>query len=93
MRRELPWSPPGPAQPEHVGPQAGGVVEPRVEAGIVPVLTVGRRRLADRHLRHGPDLWLAGGDGDALLALVLVLVSHVVTQLPSGGLLAICRAK
>ena len=89
VRRELPGSPPGPAQPEHVGPEAGGVVEPRVEAGIVPVLTVGRRRLADRHLRHGPDLWLAGGDGDALLAVVLVLVPHVVAHLSPGVVLAI----
>ena len=89
VRLELPGSPPGPAQAEHVGPQAGGVVEPRVQAGVVPVLTVGRRRLAHGHLRHGPDLWLAGGDGDALLAVVLVLVPHVVTQLPPGVLLAI----
>ena len=56
---------------------------------VVPVRAVGGRRLAHGHLRHGPDLWLAGGDGDALLAVVLVLVSHVVAQLSSGVLLAI----
>ena len=27
---------------------------------VVPVRAVGGRRLAHRHLRHGPDLWLAG---------------------------------
>ena len=91
VRLELPGPPPAPAQAEHVGPQAGGVVEPRVQAGVVPVLTVRWRRLADSHLRHGPDLWLAGGDGDALLAVVLVLlVPHVVAaHLPPGILLAI----
>ena len=58
---------------------------------VVPVRAVGGRRLAHGHLRHGPDLWLAGGDGDALLAVVLVLlVPHVVAaHLPPGILLAI----
>ena len=35
---------------------------------VVPVRAVGGRRLAHRHLRHGPDLWLAE-DGCTLLLL------------------------
>ena len=74
--------------PEHVGPEAGRLVE----AGVVPVLTVGRRSLAHGHLRHGPDLWLAGRDGDPLLALVLLLLSvaqAVVAQLPPRVVLSV----
>ena len=78
---------PARTHPEHVGPEAGRLVE----AGVVPVLTVGRRSLAHGHLRHGPDLWLAGRDGDPLLAVVLVLrpVASMVTHLPSGVVLAV----
>ena len=74
--------------PEHPGPEGVGLVEP----GVVPVLTVGWRGLAHRHLRHGPDLWLAGRDGDPLLALVLLLLSvaqAVVAQLPPGVVLPV----
>ena len=58
---------------------------------VVPVRAVGGRRLAHGHLRHGPDLWLAGRDGDPLLAVVLVLrpVASMVTHLPSGVVLAV----
>ena len=34
---------------------------------VVPVRAVGGRRLAHRHLRHGPDLWLAGDECMLLL--------------------------
>ena len=74
--------------PEHPGPEGGGLVE----AGVVPVLTVGGRGLAHGHLRHGPDLWLAGRDGDPLLALVLLLLSvaqAVVAQLPPRVVLSV----
>ena len=37
---------------------------------VVPVRAVGGRRLAHGHLRHGPDLWLAG-DGCTLLLFVI----------------------
>ena len=49
-------------------------------ARVVPVLAARRRGLAHSHLRHGPDLGLAGRDGDALLAVVLLLpvVPHPV---------------
>ena len=59
---------------------------------VVPVRAVGGRRLAHGHLRHGPDLWLAGRDGDPLLALVLLLLSvaqPAVAQLPPGVVLPV----
>ena len=67
----------------------GGVV-------LRPVLTVGWRCLAHRHLRHGPDLWFAGRDGDTLLGVVLVTVSVAVTKtmmahVTSQVILSICN--
>ena len=62
-------------------------------ARVVPVLAPWRRSLTHRHLRHGPDLWLAGRDGDALLAVLLFpVVTHpVVTQLPPHVILPVYR--
>ena len=35
------------------------------------------RRLTDGELRHGPDLWFGGRDGDPLLVLLLPTVQQV----------------
>lgn len=64
-------------------------------ARVVPVLAARRRSLAHSHLSHGPDLGLAGRDGDTLLAVVLLLpaVTHPVmmAKLPSHVLLSVYR--
>ena len=67
-----------------------------IHSRVVPVLAARRRGLAHRHLRHGPDLWLAGRDGDSLLALVLLLpaVAHaMVAELTPHVVFAIWKIK